>query len=85
MLIVDEAATALKQYGVRPDDRVMLVGENCLAVAALVLAVSELDAWSVVGNPRRSSGLVALGEVGELHIRGANVMRGYYRASDQNI
>ena len=85
MLIVDEAATALKQYGVRPGDRVMLVGENCLAVAALVLAVSELDAWSVVGNPRQSGGLVAPGEVGELHIRGANVMRGYYRASDQNI
>ena len=55
MAAVDEAAVALQQYGIRPGDRVMLVGENSLAVAALALAVSELSAWSVVANPRLSN------------------------------
>jgi hypothetical protein len=33
----------------------MIVSENCLAVAALILANSEIDAWSVVVNPRLSA------------------------------
>ena len=32
----------------------MIVSENSLALAALVLAASALDAWSVVVNPRLS-------------------------------
>src|SRR5258707_2750312 len=32
----------------------MIVSENSLALAALILAVSALDAWSVVVNPRLS-------------------------------
>ena len=52
--IVDDAATALRRHGVRPGDRVMVVSENSLALAALILAVSAIDAWSVVANPRLS-------------------------------
>lgn len=52
--IVDDAAEALSDHGVRPGDRVMVVSENCPALAALILAVSALDAWSVVVNPRLS-------------------------------
>jgi acyl-CoA synthetase (AMP-forming)/AMP-acid ligase II len=32
----------------------MIVSENCLALSALILAVSALDGWSVVVNPRLS-------------------------------
>ena len=53
--IVADAAAALRDRGIRPGDRVMIVGENSLVLAALVLASSELDAWSVVGNPRLSN------------------------------
>ena len=52
--IVDDAAAALRQHGVRAGDRVMVVSENSLALAALILAVSAVDAWSVVANPRLS-------------------------------
>jgi len=52
--IVDGAAEELKKHGVRPGDRVMVVSENSLALAALVLATSAIDAWSVVVNPRLS-------------------------------
>ncbi len=52
--IVDGAAAELSRHGVRAGDRVMIVSENSLALAALILAVSALDAWSVVVNPRLS-------------------------------
>jgi long-chain acyl-CoA synthetase len=52
--VVDGAAEELRKHGVRPGDRVMVVSENSLALAALVLATSALDAWSVVVNPRLS-------------------------------
>src|SRR5258708_9482327 len=52
--IVDGAATELRHHGVRPGDRVMIVSENSLALAALILALSAVDAWSVVVNPRLS-------------------------------
>src|SRR5882757_10371695 len=52
--IVDDAAAALRDHGVRPGDRVMVVSENSLALAALILAISAIDAWSVVVNPRLS-------------------------------
>ena len=32
----------------------MIVSENSLALAALLLAASRIDAWSVVANPRLS-------------------------------
>jgi long-chain acyl-CoA synthetase len=52
--IVARTAITLTDYGVRPGDRVMIVSENSLALAAMLLAISEIDAWSVVVNPRLS-------------------------------
>jgi long-chain acyl-CoA synthetase len=52
--IVASTATALADYGIRPGDRVMIVSENSLALAAILLAASEIDAWSVIVNPRLS-------------------------------
>ena len=52
--IVDDTAAALSDHGVRAGDRVMVVSENSPALAALILALSVLDAWSVVVNPRLS-------------------------------
>src|SRR5215471_19721447 len=53
--VVADAALILKHYDIRPGDRVMIVSENSLALAALILATSEIDAWSVVVNPRLSA------------------------------
>jgi acyl-CoA synthetase (AMP-forming)/AMP-acid ligase II len=49
------AAEALREHGVRAGDRVMIVGENCLAQVILLFAVTELDAWVVVVNARLSA------------------------------
>ena len=51
---VARTAVTLADYGVRPGDRVMIVSENSLALAAILLAASEIEAWSVVVNPRLS-------------------------------
>ena len=32
----------------------MIVSENCIALAALLLAASRIDAWAIVANPRLS-------------------------------
>jgi acyl-CoA synthetase (AMP-forming)/AMP-acid ligase II len=52
--IVDDTSAALRDHGVRSGDRVMVVSENSPALAALILAISAIDAWSVVVNPRLS-------------------------------
>jgi long-chain acyl-CoA synthetase len=52
--IVLETAAQLRACGVQPGDRVMIVSENSLPLAALMLATSEVDAWTVVVNPRLS-------------------------------
>src|SRR6516225_8724883 len=52
---VADTALILQLYDIRPGDRVMIVSENCLALAALIFAASEIDAWSVVVNPRLSA------------------------------
>lgn len=51
---VESTASALQSFGVRPGDRMMLVSENCLEMACLMLAASRLDAWVIVANPRLS-------------------------------
>ena len=51
---VQQVASALRDLGVRPGDRIMLVSENCIALAALLLAASSIDAWAIVANPRLS-------------------------------
>src|SRR5271169_5872542 len=53
--VVADAVLILKLYDIRPGDRVMIVSENSLALVALILAASEIDAWSVVVNPRLSA------------------------------
>src|SRR5260370_6985094 len=45
----------LVDSGVRPGDRVMIVCENCRAFVAILLALSGLDAWPVLVNPRLSA------------------------------
>ncbi|MCA1248341.1 class I adenylate-forming enzyme family protein [Massilia sp. MS-15] len=52
-------AALLRELGVRPGDRVMLVSENCAAQVALLFAVASLDAWSVNVNARLSEGEMA--------------------------
>jgi len=51
--IVD-AQTWLRGLGVRPGDRVMIVGENCRAFVTILLASAALDAWPVLVNARLS-------------------------------
>src|SRR6516164_4193872 len=53
--VVADTVVILKLYDIRPGDRVMIVSENSLSVVALIFAVSEIDAWSVVVNPRLSA------------------------------
>jgi long-chain acyl-CoA synthetase len=53
--VVADTALILKLHDIRPGDRVMMVSENSLALVALILAASEIDAWSVVVNPRLSA------------------------------
>lgn len=51
---VAETADGLRTLEIRPGDRMMIVSENCIALAALLLAASRLDAWAIVVNPRLS-------------------------------
>ena len=49
-----KAARRLSDLGVRAGDRVLLVAENCVALAVLFFAASRLDAWACVINARLS-------------------------------
>ncbi len=51
---VRATASALGDLGIRGGDRVLLVSENCIALACLLFATSRLDAWAIVANPRLS-------------------------------
>ena len=44
----------LRALGIRAGDRMMIVSENCIALACLLFAASRLDAWAIVANPRLS-------------------------------
>lgn len=52
---VEETADSLRGLGIRPGDRMMLVSENSIALAALLLAASRINAWAIVVNPRLSA------------------------------
>jgi len=52
--VVAETQVWLRDSGVRPGDRVMVVCENCRALVAVVLALAGLDAWPVLVNARLS-------------------------------
>ena len=45
----------LGESGVRPGDRVMIVGENCREFVAILLATASIDAWPVLVNARLSA------------------------------
>jgi long-chain acyl-CoA synthetase len=49
-----EAIEVLRDLEIRPGDRVLLVGETGLQMTPLLLAISELDAWAVPLDARRS-------------------------------
>jgi long-chain acyl-CoA synthetase len=51
---IRQIAAALQLLGIRPGDRIMIVSENCIALAGLLLAASLIDAWAIVVNPRLS-------------------------------
>jgi acyl-CoA synthetase (AMP-forming)/AMP-acid ligase II len=44
----------LRKLGIRPGDRVMIVGENCRAFVTILLATAGMDAWPVLVNARLS-------------------------------
>lgn len=54
--MVEAAAADLIDAGVRPTDRVLLVAENCAAHIALIMACSQVGAWSCGVNARMSPG-----------------------------
>jgi long-chain acyl-CoA synthetase len=51
---VTGTADALRELGIRAGDRVLIVSENCIALACLLFATSRLDTWAIVANPRLS-------------------------------
>ncbi|MHB8617572.1 MAG: class I adenylate-forming enzyme family protein [Candidatus Acidiferrales bacterium] len=52
---IAESETWLRNLGVRPGDRVMIVCENCRAFVAILLGLAALDAWPVLVNARLSA------------------------------
>ncbi|WP_313570469.1 class I adenylate-forming enzyme family protein [Comamonas terrigena] len=55
----DALAQQLQQAGVGPGDRLLVVGENCVAACALFVAASKLDAWVSIVNARLSEREIA--------------------------
>jgi len=51
---VRPVAETLRALGIRAGDRMMIVSENSIPLACLLLAASRLDAWAIVVNPRLS-------------------------------
>jgi acyl-CoA synthetase (AMP-forming)/AMP-acid ligase II len=52
---VDDTSALLRRLGVRAGDRLMVVGENCVAQVALTFAAADIDAWIVHVNGRLSA------------------------------
>jgi acyl-CoA synthetase (AMP-forming)/AMP-acid ligase II len=52
---VGTVARDLTKLGIRPGDRLMIVSENSIPLAVLLLAASRLDVWAIVVNPRLSA------------------------------
>ena len=53
--VVKQTRAWLRESGVRPGDRVLLVCENCRAFIAILLALTGMDAWPVLANARLSA------------------------------
>ena len=47
-----QLAELLLTLGIRSGDRVMVVGDNCASLVALLVAISSVHAWIVVVSPR---------------------------------
>ena len=58
--VVEAVAGELRELGIRPGDRIMIVCENSIAAIALLYAASRLDAWAVLANARLSPRELAL-------------------------
>jgi long-chain acyl-CoA synthetase len=52
---IADTALILESYDIRPGNRVMIISAKSRALVALIFAISEVDAWSVVVNPRLSA------------------------------
>lgn len=52
--LLDGLVIHLQEFGIRRGDRVLLVAENCVAQALMILAVSRTGAWSASVNARLS-------------------------------
>ena len=52
---ISETQSRLRKWGVRPGDRVMIVGENCREFVAILLASAGIDAWPVLVNANLSA------------------------------
>lgn len=55
VLRVQDCMVEYREQGVGAGDRVLLINENCVALVVSILALSELDAVSVVVNARLTS------------------------------
>ena len=53
---VGRAGGALRSAGLRPGDRFLLVGENCVSMIVLLLAAIRCGAWAIPVNARLSRG-----------------------------
>ena len=53
--VVAETQVWLRDLGVRPGDRVMIVCENCRAFIAICFALTAIDAWPVLVNSKLSA------------------------------
>jgi long-chain acyl-CoA synthetase len=67
-------AETLRALGIRAGDRMMIVSENSIPLACLLLAASRLDAWAIVVNPRLSPR-----EVDQIRDHSAHSSRRMYR------
>lgn len=52
--LIDEAERLLRDNNVIQGERVLVVGENCLAIPVLLMACSRIGAWAVPVNARMS-------------------------------
>lgn len=52
---VEAVARDLREFEVRPGDRVMVASENSVALGAILFAIGKLDAWAIAVNPRLSA------------------------------
>jgi len=52
---VEETAATLRELGIRPGDRVMILVENCRAFVAVFLALTAINTWPVLVNARLST------------------------------